>query len=289
MKKYLISAAVVAGAFAATPALADAPQGPRVELVGGLDILRGRIPGIGQVTHLEDGGYLYGIGAGWDFAFTPTISAGLDIEASGSSARLRKDYVNAIDYCGDGCMADVHYRAKPGLDAYIGGRLSFALTDVANAYLKAGYSRLSYRETTFFTDTDTGAAIPFANVNPSAKANLFVNDFSNYNRHRNLRGWRVGAGAQTQLFGNAYVGAEAAYTDYNHDVSRIRVAMTLGYRFFHPVVVVPPVYVAPPPPPPAPPPATQTCADGSVILATDMCPPPPPPPPPPAPAPGERG
>ncbi len=43
----------------------------------------------------------------------------------------------------------------------------------------------------------------------------------------------------------------------------------------------------PPPPPPAPPPATQTCPDGTVILATDACPPPPPPPPP-APEP-ERG
>ena len=34
--------------------------------------------------------------------------------------------------------------------------------------------------------------------------------------------------------------------------------------------------------------ATQTCPDGSVILATDACPAPPPPPPPPPPAP-ERG
>ncbi|MBA3525944.1 MAG: TonB-dependent receptor, partial [Sphingomonas sp.] len=43
---------------------------------------------------------------------------------------------------------------------------------------------------------------------------------------------------------------------------------------------------APPLPPPAPP-ATQTCPDGSVIMATDYCAaPPPPPPPPPAP---ERG
>ena len=51
-----------------------------------------------------------------------------------------------------------------------------------------------------------------------------------------------------------------------------------------------PVVVPPPPPEAPPPPATQTCADGSVILATDACPPPPapPPPPPPAPAP-ERG
>jgi hypothetical protein len=49
----------------------------------------------------------------------------------------------------------------------------------------------------------------------------------------------------------------------------------------------PPVYEAPPAPPP-PPPATQTCPDGSVILASDACPAPPPPPPPPPPAP-ERG
>ena len=53
---------------------------------------------------------------------------------------------------------------------------------------------------------------------------------------------------------------------------------------------------APPPPPPPPPPpapeapATQTCPDGSVILATSACPAPPPPPPPPAPVErGERG
>ncbi len=56
---------------------------------------------------------------------------------------------------------------------------------------------------------------------------------------------------------------------------------SLVYNFGAPPVIVPPppVYVAPPPPPP---PATQTCPDGSVILATDVCPPayvPPPPPP----------
>ncbi|MEO6359423.1 MAG: outer membrane beta-barrel protein [Sphingomicrobium sp.] len=52
-----------------------------------------------------------------------------------------------------------------------------------------------------------------------------------------------------------------------------------------PLILPPPV--APPPPPP-PPPATQTCPDGSVVLATDPCPMPPPPPPPPEPVP-ERG
>ncbi len=49
----------------------------------------------------------------------------------------------------------------------------------------------------------------------------------------------------------------------------------------------PPPPAPPAPPPPAPPPASQTCSDGSVILATEACPLPPPPPPP-APEP-ERG
>ena len=53
------------------------------------------------------------------------------------------------------------------------------------------------------------------------------------------------------------------------------------------MALAPEPVLAPPPPPPAPP-ATQTCPDGSVILATDACPAPPPPPPPPPPEP-ERG
>jgi len=60
---------------------------------------------------------------------------------------------------------------------------------------------------------------------------------------------------------------------------------SLTYNFYSPP---PPPPAPPPPPPPPPPPATQTCPDGSVILATDVCPAPPPPPPPPPPAP-ERG
>jgi hypothetical protein len=51
----------------------------------------------------------------------------------------------------------------------------------------------------------------------------------------------------------------------------------------------PPVEVAPPPPPPVEAPATQTCGDGTVILATETCPAPPPPPPPPPPPAPERG
>jgi len=66
----------------------------------------------------------------------------------------------------------------------------------------------------------------------------------------------------------------------------------LASLIFNLVSAAPPP--APPlPPPPPPPPATQTCYDGSVIMATDVCPQPPAPPgyvppPPPEPTP-ERG
>ena len=62
--------------------------------------------------------------------------------------------------------------------------------------------------------------------------------------------------------------------------------VTFGHHPAPPPPAPPSAVIAPPPPPVAP--ATQTCSDGSVILATDACPAPPPPPPPPAPAP-ERG
>ena len=66
---------------------------------------------------------------------------------------------------------------------------------------------------------------------------------------------------------------------------------TFGVTFrahFAPRAAPPPLPPAPAPPPPPAAPATQTCPDGTVILATDTCPAPPPPPPPPPPAP-ERG
>jgi opacity protein-like surface antigen len=66
------------------------------------------------------------------------------------------------------------------------------------------------------------------------------------------------------------------------------VLASLVYNFnsrAHEMTPIPAAVEAPPPPPPAAP-STQTCPDGSVILATSECPAPPPPPPP---APVERG
>jgi opacity protein-like surface antigen len=80
-------------------------------------------------------------------------------------------------------------------------------------------------------------------------------------------------------------GGTATFYDTSRFTSNNLLA-SLIYSFGVSAPPPPPVEAPPPPPPEAP--ATQTCPDGSVILATSTCPAPPPPPPPP-PAPTERG
>ena len=116
------------------------------------------------------------------------------------------------------------------------------------------------------------------------------NPFGSYYNHYRTKGWVAGAGVE-QMFGERlYLKAEARYANYKTNSSRLTGLIGLGVLFGPSAE---PIVIAPPPPPPPPvevAPATQTCPDGSVILATEVCPAPPPyvPPAPPEPAP-ERG
>jgi opacity protein-like surface antigen len=77
--------------------------------------------------------------------------------------------------------------------------------------------------------------------------------------------------------------------DGEHRFRSHSLLLSLAYNFAAPdAPLQPPPPAAPVAEPPPSPPPTQTCVDGSVVLATDSCPVPPPPPPPPVPAP-ERG
>lgn len=111
-----------------------------------------------------------------------------------------------------------------------------------------------------------------------------------YYNHYHTKGYVVGGGVEQMLSDHIYVKAEGRYANYKTNSSRLTGLIGLGVLFGPSAEVV---EIAPPPPPPPPvevAPATQTCPDGSVILATDVCPAPPPPPPPPAPeAAPERG
>jgi hypothetical protein len=77
----------------------------------------------------------------------------------------------------------------------------------------------------------------------------------------------------------------------NYDSHSLLASLVYNFNAAAPAPApVPAAEPAPPPPPPPAPPETQTCPDGTVILATSACPAPPPPPPPPAPTErGERG
>ena len=193
MTNYLASAAIAALALAASPAAAQtapSPSGARVEAVLGYDALRVDLEDYGIDEKLKDNDLFYGIGAGFDFAVSPGLSAGVDVEASESRNRYDFD---------DG---EENIEITTGRDLYAGGRLTLPVSNAANVYAKAGYTNLQIKGDSAGVEDST-----------------------------TLDGYRVGAGAQFRIAGNAYVGGEYRFSDYEEDVSRHQIAMTLGTRF----------------------------------------------------------
>jgi outer membrane immunogenic protein len=122
VKKILFASAAV---LASTPALAQtapiAPSGPRVEAVVGYD----RVKALGE----KDGGVLFGVGAGYDYPVSNSVSIGGDIEATGSTQRV------------SGGAVEVNAKR----DLYAGGRVSLAVSPTANLYVKGGYTNARYK------------------------------------------------------------------------------------------------------------------------------------------------
>ena len=203
MKKILFATAGSMAFLSATPAFAQevaAPVGPRVEAVVGYD----KVKAGGE----HDGGALFGIGAGYDFAVAPAVSLGVDVEATESTMKE-----------GDEDIAEV----KAGRDLYAGLRASVAVSPSANLYVKGGYTNQRYS----LTGTDGTTTI---------------------DGKLDTDGWRAGAGIEKQVSGNAYIGAEYRYSKYgegevdfegatpdgsrfNLDTDRHQVVATAGIRF----------------------------------------------------------
>jgi hypothetical protein len=132
-------------------------------------------------------------------------------------------------------------------------------------------------------DLSARVSIPFGPTD-SRKLVLRADVFNVFNSHAVIQKY-----AQQEQSANpngTYV-ADPLYLSPLYFQSPRTVRLGLDLLWGGHVAPPPPSPPPPPPPPPAPPPATQTCPNGSVILATATCPVPPPPPPP-APAP-ERG
>ena len=193
MIKTVALTAVSALAIVATPAaaqVAPAPSGPRVEAMVGYDALRVDLEDIGVDEKLKDNDLFYGIGAGYDFAVSPGLSAGVDVEVSGSNNRVNFD------------DEEENAEIRTGRDLYAGGRVTLPISSVANVYAKAGYTNLKVK-----------------------------GELDGVDDSFNLDGYRVGAGAQFGLGRSAYVGGEYRFSDYEDDLTRHQVALTLGTRF----------------------------------------------------------
>ena len=135
-----------------------------------------------------------------------------------------------------------------------------------------------------------GAGIGLAQV-----THVFENGDDGFKLRDRGMAWQAFAGVRKSVSQYFEIGAKYRYfnadaddsiegVDFDADYKSHSILFSLIHSFAarpRPVPVAPVVALPPAPPPPA----TQTCPDGSVVLASDPCPLPPPPPPPPAPEP----
>lgn len=186
--------------------------------------------------------------------FTPTARPAIE-----GDTRVRSAMANLL----------LDFGSDDGLQVYAGGGLGGARTEVKGRI--------------------TGPGVPLG-------SGIFGSD--------RALAWQLLAGVRLPISYNVDVGLKYRYFNTKMEFSennnglaeesvdgRFRshsILASLILNIGSPPAPVPVVEAPLPPPPPPPPPATQTCPDGSVILASDACPVPPPPPPPPPPAP-ERG
>lgn len=147
-------------------------------------------------------GLVYGGALGYD-AQVGGVVLGIDGEITGATTRGSDTNVVVT---GD------RFRVKAGRDLYVGGRLGYVISPQALIYAKAGYTnaRIDQRYTT---------------------TALTLND------HDDLSGYRLGAGLEYKVTGNAYIKAEYRYSHYgkldNYDINlnRHQVLGGVGFRF----------------------------------------------------------
>jgi OmpA-OmpF porin, OOP family len=285
MRQYLLAA--VAAAAIASPAIAR-DGSTYVGVEGGAMLV--------EDTHFDfsdiDTELNNTVTVDYDTGFDVDLIAGHDFGMVRAEAELayKRAGVNEVVLGSGACStpqncildADGHGRAmsamanllldfgdEAGINGYLGAGLGLATVKI-NADFEGDFPTIP--ETEFgFSDDDSAVAWQLI-----AGLRLPVSD-------------NMDVGLKYRFFNTRELKFRDSSTDSVLDGARWRshsLLASLIYNFYSPPPPPPPA--PPPPPPPPPPPATQTCPDGSVILATEACPVPPPPPPPPPPAP-ERG
>jgi opacity protein-like surface antigen len=290
MRKYLLAASAVA-AFA-TPAYAAA-NGPYVGIEGGatfpnstdLDVVVTN----GTTTTTYDNGFNAKYKTGYDVDAILGYKFGLfrlEGEAGYKRAKIKSLSVSTPLLTDVGTAAGV--TATPA-DFDVGNHIGIT-TLMANALLDGDFGGgfggyvgggAGRAWASFSGDKDNAwafqgiAGLRYAltpNIDAGIKYRYFHTGKLNFNDGFALNGTNF----TTQASGN-------------YDSHSLLASLVYNFNSSAPAAAPIPAAAPVPPPPPAAP-STQTCPDGSVILATSACPAPPPPPPPPAPVErGERG
>lgn len=215
-------AIILATASAGTVAVPATAQddstftGPRVEVLGGYDILR---PGSTQdIDNNEDvdqtiEDVAYGVGIGYDMAVGGAV-VGVEGEWMQSEASTRYDTQN---FAGFGIS-----NLDAGRDLYVGVRAGILATPSTLVYAKGGYANASMRLLSSDNVTEVG-------------------------KKADLDGWRIGAGVEQAVTPNLFIKGEYRYSNYqegefeapsglesdrfNVDLDRHQVVVGVGYRF----------------------------------------------------------
>ena len=220
MKTILL--ATVAALSVAAPAYANDFAGFRVEGHTGLDVTS--LKEVYDYYGEDEGAYrssktglLYGLGAGYDYAVTPKITLG---------AEVNLDFSNTGDMYVDTYLDDERHAevADPRREIELSARAGYAVNPSTLVYAKVGYVNGDFKlKGDLHNDGPTDGA-PFSTK-------------------KKLDGLRLGVGAETLLGGGVYAKVEYRYTDYNNvnyadeeyfaseQTQRHQVLAGLGIRF----------------------------------------------------------
>ena len=214
----IILASASIGAFAVPAAAQDSSfTGPWIAGVAGYDINKA---GSSQDDDLNEAvdesveGIMYGAAVGYDIDMGGIV-VGAEAELTDSMAD--SDYDNAYNTFGLG-------EVDAGRDIYVGGRIGVEAAPGTLVYAKGGYTNARFN----YVGTD-GTTI--------------------YEQNLDTDGYRVGAGIEQKLGGNAFVRGEYRYSNYskgeldfeaenipdsdrfNIDTDRHQVVVSAGLRF----------------------------------------------------------
>lgn len=146
----------------------------------------------------HDSGVVYGVGLGYDLNVGKSGFVGVDFSLDDSTTKeCERSSIVANDRA---CL-------RAGRDLAAGIRAGVHVGDKGKLYALAGYSNARFR---------------FAYTTP---AGVTTSDAAN------LDGFRLGAGYEHALGGNAYGKVEYRYSNYENDVSRHQVLVGLGLNF----------------------------------------------------------